>query len=244
MKKFFAILTCFALLSAVLPLSLSAVGVPIDSANFPDPVFRSYVQQFDLDKDGTLSETECAAVTQISISEISSDAVFSLTGIKNFTNLENLHCGESNLNELDLSGFTHLKYLYCSQNNLKTLNLSGCSSLGMLNCQFNQLTQIDLTGCSSLGSILCNHNRLTELDVSNCPLLETLSIYENRIAAIDVSKNNKLLYFTVVPQTVSAQKTQKSGKWTVDLGTLVGKSNLGKVDLGAGGADERLHVGH
>lgn len=234
MKKFIAILTCLILLSAILPLSLSAAGVAIDAVKFPDPVFRSYVQQFDLDKNESLSEKECAVVTSVLISEISNDAVASLAGIKNFKNLEWVNCSGSNLSELDLSGMSRLKTVCVSQNNLKTINLSDCPALNMLNCQFNQLTKINLTGCSSLKTIFCNNNQLAELDISDCALLETLIINENHIATIDITENKKLVYFLAIPQDIMVQKVQKNGKWTVDIGKLMGKSNLGKVTVDSG----------
>ncbi len=229
MKKFIAVLVCLVLLSAILPMSLSAAGVPIDATNFPDPVFREYVRQIDTDKNGTLSDTERLAVTSILLEKKNNQLVTSIVGIKYFSDLECLSSKESNLIEADLSGMVKLRSFSCGEGNLQSLNLSGCTALDFVSCQFNRLTQIDLTGCSALIDLMCNHNRLTKLDVSDCVQLEQISIYENQIASIDVSKNKKLIHFTVVPQEVTVQKFQKNGKWTIDLGALVGKENLGKI---------------
>ncbi|HOP10617.1 MAG TPA: hypothetical protein PK629_03900 [Oscillospiraceae bacterium] len=229
MKKFFAILTCLALLSAILPLTLSAAGVLIDASNFPDPVFRQYVQQFDLNKDGTLSEKECAAVTTISLNEITDGTVMSLEGIKNFMQLERIWCYGNNLTEFDLSGLTQLLYVNCSDNNLESLNLSGCIALTGLYCEYNQLSEINVSGCVSLSEIECSNNRLDQLNLSEAGELQRLSAFQNNISALDLSANSKLQSFSLSSQIVTAQKTEQGGKWTVDLGTLVGKDNLSKI---------------
>jgi len=235
MKKIFAILTCLALLTAALPMTLSAASVPIDAANFPDPVFREYVQQFDLDKDSTLSETECAAVTEISFVQIVDGTVTSLEGIKNFTRLERIWCYGNNLTEIDFSGLTQLIYVNCSDNDLVSLNLSGCTALTGLYCEYNQLSELNISGCVSLSEIECSDNRLDQLNLSEAGELQRLSVFQNNISALDLSANSKLQYFSLSPQTVTAQKTEQDGKWTVDFNALVRQDNLSKIISCSGG---------
>ncbi len=224
MKKFIAILTCLILLSAILPLPLFAAGVPIDAANFPDPVFREYVKNFDLDKTGTLSETECTNVKELWL-----DSISSADGIKNFTQVERIFLRSNNLTVLDLSKMSKLSVLQLANNNLEKLNLSGCSALFSLDCQYNRLIELNLSGCVSLTRIECNDNRIKQLDLTGVTQLEGLFIFRNQIASLDLSTNEKLQYSSLSPQSVLLQKTLKNGKWTADLGALVGKENLSKI---------------
>ncbi len=226
MKKFIAVLTCLVLFSAVLPLSLSAAGVAIDAANFPDPVFREYVRQFDIDKDGMFSETECAAVKELWL-----DSIYSAEGIKNFTQVKMIFLRSNHLTKLDLSKMTKLNVLRCANNNLEKLNLSGCSALSTLDCQYNRLTELNLSGCISLTRVECNDNKIKQLDLAGAVRLEGLFIFRNQIASLDLSANKIIQYKSLSPQSVMLQKTFKNGKWTADLGALVGKENLGKINF-------------
>ena len=151
------------------PLTPSII-VPIDEANFPDPVFRSFVSgRYDRDGDGMLSDTEIYNIWDLSISNYS---ISSLRGVENFT---------------------ELRSLYCSSNNLTELNLSGCAALNSVNCNANVLTSLNLSGCTGLRSLNCANNSLRELDVSDCPLLETLDCSTNMLSGLDLSSNSALM---------------------------------------------------
>ena len=58
---------CLALTLTSGPRVRAAGGVAINAANFPDPVFRAYVQTLDTDGDGELSQAERDAVTRIDL---------------------------------------------------------------------------------------------------------------------------------------------------------------------------------
>ena len=75
----------------VMGLCASAWGdVAIDEANFPDATFRSYVSSnFDTDSNSALSDSELAAVTTISVSNM---GITSLQGIEHFEILMELSC--------------------------------------------------------------------------------------------------------------------------------------------------------
>lgn len=84
-------------------------GTAINEENFPDSVFRIYVEEsFDKDGSGDLSEEEIAATTNISVSDM---GIRSLSGISYFTELVSLDCSWNELTSLDLSGNTKIKEL-------------------------------------------------------------------------------------------------------------------------------------
>ncbi len=153
-------------------------AVAIDATNFPDGAFRQYVaDNFDKDKDGALNQTERNAVKEI---RISNSGCTSLQGLKYFSKLTDLFCGDNNLTELDVSENPELKRLICYNNSLTSLNLNKNTKLESLNCNKNKLTVLDLRENKSLWWLRCNNNCLTSLDLRNNPKIRDLQVGSQR----------------------------------------------------------------
>ena len=146
-------------------------GLPIDEQTFPDEVFRDYVEYFDINKNGLLTEREIEAVETI---DIEYDAIESLQGIENFTSLESLDCGYNELTSLDVSKNTALKTLLCTGNHLITLDISHNSSLVHLDCSENPISELDIQNNTHLEKLHCTSTMLTKLDINKCPRLVDL----------------------------------------------------------------------
>lgn len=108
--------------------AVSKEGITIDATNFPDDNFRDYIKNtFDIDDDNQLSDAEIADVTNI---QVYGQDVQELTGIKLFTNLEQLDCENNDLTTIDVSGLTSLHTIYYSNNtNLQILDFRNCPNL-------------------------------------------------------------------------------------------------------------------
>ena len=153
-------------------------AVAIDATNFPDGAFRQYVaDNFDKDKDGALNQTERNAVKEI---RINNSGCTSLQGLKYFSQLTDLLCGNNNLTELDVSENPELVRLICYNNSLTSLNLNKNTKLGSLNCSNNKLTVLDLRENKSLWWLRCNNNCLTSLDLRNNPQIGDLQVGSQR----------------------------------------------------------------
>ena len=153
-------------------------AVAIDATNFPDEAFRQYVaDNFDKDKDGALNQTERNAVKEI---RIIGSGCTSLQGLKYFSQLTDLLCGNNNLTELDVSENPELVRLICYNNSLTSLNLNKNTKLGSLNCNNNKLTVLDLRENKSLWWLRCNNNCLTSLDLRNNPQIGDLQVGSQR----------------------------------------------------------------
>ena len=185
-------------------------GVKIDDA-FPDENFSKYVRdKFDKDKNGYLSDTEVAAVTELSIGK---QGISSLNGIGFFKNLTKLDCSGNRLTNLDVSHNTELTTLECNKNNLENLDVSHNAKLTKFFCSSNKLANLDIShntdltelGCSSnklssldvshnteLTTLVCSHNKLTSLNLSNNTKLTTLNCDFNKLASLDISHNTDL----------------------------------------------------
>jgi len=153
------------------------LGIPIEPGHFPDAKFRAYIREnFDRDdpKNGCLSAEEIAQVSSI---DVRGAEIKSLAGIKTFTALNYLNCGDNLLTTLDLSGCTDLKELTCRDNLLTKLVVGGCSALEWLDCTGNGLTGLDLSGCGKVDCLQCSGNSLTILDIGKCPSL--LYLFQN-----------------------------------------------------------------
>ena len=193
MKRFLSWILCLTLLLALLPMQtvFAAAGIEINSTNFPDDNFRSYVaNDFDTDANGSLSESEINAVTAIYAAEMN---ISDLTGIEYFTKLEKLYCWSNQLTTLDLSKNTALRYLSCHGNQLTSLNITKNTALEYLDCNGNQLTNLNLTKNTALTELDCGGNPLTSLDVTKNTALVYLSCYMNRLTSLDLSKNTALI---------------------------------------------------
>ena len=218
MKKTFqrimALTLCLMMCLSALPMEARAAGaVAINTTNFPDAVFRAYVKEnFDADKDGSLSKTEIADVTEIYVEEM---GIASMKGVEVFSSLVYLDCGNNRLTALDVTKNVMLETLECSKNynlstldvthnkNLKklsavwcplgTLDVSENKELIELYCLGTNLKILDISNNTKLKYLTCHVNSLTKLDVSGNTALEYLICYSNQLTTLDIRNNPKLI---------------------------------------------------
>ena len=170
-------------------IAVQSAGVAIDDANFPDANFRTIVENYDTNKDSSLSDTEIAAVEEI---DCSYKAITNLKGIEYFTALKRLNCESNQLTTLDVSKNKALTYLDCGDNKLTTLDVSKNTALTELISFKNQLTTLDVSKNTALTELRSFNNQLTTLDVSKNTALTYLDCESNQLTTLDVSKNTTL----------------------------------------------------
>lgn len=203
-KKFLSALLLCCMVLTLLPTAALADGdVAINETNFPDSGFRKYVKEnFDKDKDDSLSAAEIGAVQSISVTNPSTT---SLKGIEYFTNLERLHARGLNLTTLDLSKNTELTFIDCSNTKLTTLDTSHNENLRTLTCnETPTLTSLNVRGNTELRFLYCKRNALTDLDLTTNTALEKLECGGNEFTTLDLSKNTSLKYFGFVNSKLSS----------------------------------------
>jgi hypothetical protein len=106
-----------------------------------DPVFKTYCEKFDTNKDGILTSTEAQAEKNaISIQGMN---ITSLAGIEYFTEITVLNCPVNQLTTLDVSKNTKLTTLICYSNRLTSLNISGCTALSQLIAFDNRMSTLN-----------------------------------------------------------------------------------------------------
>jgi hypothetical protein len=197
-KSVVSLLLCLLLSLSLLPAgAFAADTVAVNSTNFPDPSFRSYVtSNIDKNGDGKLTAAERTAVTSINVRGW---YVTNMKGLEHFTALTSLDCGG---------------------NQLKKLNLSLNTALLRVNCSGSQLTSLNVTKCSQLQYLACENNKLTTLNVANNPMLCELTCYGNNITSLNIKNNPRLNYAVKkgeksVTDHITYRITQSTGSFSV-----------------------------
>lgn len=162
--------------------------IDINTANFPDENFRSYVGKYDYDGNSKLSMAELASAEYINVSKSN---VKSLKGIEFFTGLTYLDCSGNQLTSLDVSSNVLLNDLLCGENQLTSIDVGSNVLLNTLSCGSNQLTSIDVSKNSELCHLECSNNQLTSLNLSKNDLY-TLDCSGNPLTQLNVSGNTNL----------------------------------------------------
>jgi Leucine-rich repeat (LRR) protein len=185
------------LLLAVLLMSFAAnfpvgASVVLDSAHFPDAIFRAFVSTW----------TGVAENSTIGNNVISSKTALNCYN-KGITNLQGIEY------------FTALTDLDCSYNQLAALDVSHNTKLTILNCCYNQLAALDVTHNTKLKTLLCDDNQLAALNVTHNTLLTDLRCHSNQITALDVSQNTKLLKLRCFSNKISALNVSHNTKLTL-----------------------------
>ena len=230
-------------------IAVQSAGVAIDNTNFPDANFRTFVKNFDTNKDDSLSDTEIAAVEEIDCYD---KGISNLKGIEYFTALRSLNCGYNQLTALDVSKNTTLTKLYCKNNQLTVLDVSKNTALTYLRCNRNQLTSLDVSKNTALTKLDCYNNQLTSLDVSKNTALTGLNCGYNQLTALDVSKNTALTELDCDKNQLTSLDVSNTdmdeldcddniyqivvgNDRTFDLSTLPGNFNVAKTSDWSGG---------
>ena len=194
-------------------------AVLINSGNFPDGNFRTYMLRYY--PKGYMTTSDVNAFTDI---YLAGSGVASLEGIQYLTALRTLDCSSNELTSLNVSACTQLLTLNCANNKftsleitnmpnlttlntfdnqlmtelkcynnaLTTINLNSCTKLELLQCGNNHLGTIDVSSCTKLKTIYCDNNPIRTLDLSECPLLEKLCCTGTQMTTFTITGFTKL----------------------------------------------------
>lgn len=186
----------------------AAADVTINSSNFPDSVFRSYISSnFDTDKNGKLSDSEIAAVTAI---DVSGQGITRMNGIERFTALEDLNFRNNKISNIDLSKNVDLVSVDCANNYLVRLDVSSCTSLRYLDFSGSRqgatLTTLNIsntaipilifgTSYTSSGAYGYHSGIISNIYARNCTSLTEIRLNNRNfvnIETLDVSDSTSL----------------------------------------------------
>jgi len=164
--------------------------------SIPDQKFEQKLINLGIDTDGIngkVLKSNAASVTSLNLNN---EKIEDLTGIEDFTALENLLVVGDSLTSLDLSKNIKLISLYCQSNKLKNLNISKNIALTYLNCDDNALNALDISNNTSLEYLECSYNALQILDISNNTLLKGLRCNVNNLNILNLKNGNNTILGT------------------------------------------------
>ena len=171
----------------------SGEGLALTRENFPDRVFRSYLQgswkECDKDGDGKLSDKELHSLTifetNVDQNDDSSPKIKSLRGIEKLKYLEEVKVyGNSIRGALDISDLSALTRLECGGNKITSIVLPEESRLKVLECSLDPITFLDLKGQTELEELACPMSSLKTLDLTNQTKLEWLNVGSSALTSL------------------------------------------------------------
>lgn len=175
-------------LSLGLIFTSSAVA---QNVKFLDPNFKKacIYANVDLNEDGEIQVSEAQKVKVLYVDKRNID---NLTGIKSFTNLEELGFYYNDIRNVDLSGLKKLRLVYGFSTKLESINVKGCTNIEELSLSYNNMYQIDLSGLTRLKELDLDNNHLFKLDLSNMPLLEICKLNDNELRSFSFAGSNNI----------------------------------------------------
>lgn len=160
----------------------------IDRFTFPDENFRKYVtENYDIDKDGNLSESEIAEVITM---DISGGEIADLRGLYVFSSLETLDCSNGIVDYI-YGMPDSLRVLKCDNNKLFSLEKLS-ENLEYLSCSGNIIQHLDNLP-TGLQSLYCYDNKIFGvLELSHCTDLQYLDAHNNDIVKVVLNENHSV----------------------------------------------------
>ena len=161
----------------------------------PDEAFEQALRDlgYDLNKTDPLDNYVPTVLIEGLLNlDIIGKGITDLTGIGDFTALQDLNCSNNDLNVIDLKKNLNLIEIDCSNNTFSDLDFSNNVALTIINCSSNALSNLELTANFNLTNLNISNNSFSEFDSSNIPYLEVFNCDYNLLLELDFQTNTAL----------------------------------------------------
>ncbi len=177
-----------ATLSFILTIILSNLTLA-QTTVIPDANFELALINFgyDFSFNGSVPTANIDTITNLNLFN---QNISDLTGIEDFTALQDLRCTSNQLTSLDLSQNVALTYLDCNTNLLTSLNVTQNIALTLIACQDNQLTSIDVSQNTAVNLFFCFNNQIGSLDLTQNSALTFLDCSSNQLTCFNIKGGN------------------------------------------------------
>lgn len=155
----------------------------------PDTNFEQALIDLNIDSDGVINgQVATSDINTITFLGLGFENITDLTGIEDFSALEELSVNNNNLTSIDISQLTNLDFFDCRNNlNLTSLITSGSTALRQLICANTGITNLDLTQNSNFEILTATNASLNQLNISGLTSLTQLNLNGNNLTSINVS---------------------------------------------------------
>lgn len=177
-------------------------GVEINEGNFPDPVFRKYIQDnFDTNDSEVLTDDEIKEIKTINVGlQTATTTIKNLKGIELFPYLQELYCLDlTQLPSIDISANKALKWLNIEgAAQISTLDVEQNQDLEYLNCAYTSITNLELSNNKKLKQLYINGTGIESLELKENKNLEVLNCFgASKITNLDLSNKTVLSYLEI-----------------------------------------------
>lgn len=165
------------------------------TTQIPDPIFEQILIDWGLDSGTPDGLVNTASIDTVTFLTVQGADISDLTGIENFTALQELNCSFNQLSNLDVSQNTALVHLNCRSNNLTSIDISQNVILREFSCIYNPISILNVSNNPALEVLLCENTDISTLDVSQNFNLRTLRCSYTNLTELDISQNTVLEEF-------------------------------------------------
>jgi Leucine-rich repeat (LRR) protein len=192
----------------------SSVACPenIQYTLIPDKNFENVLIANGIDKDGPNGKvltSNIRYVKQLYALDLT-NKITDLTGIEDFSSVEEIHCYHGAITKLDVSKNLKLKLLEMDDNKVSTLDLSKNTALEYLNTGSNNLTELNISNNLALTTLIVSNNKITNIDVSKNKALIYLNVGSNLLTNIDVTANLALTTLSIYGNSTTTIDVSKN----------------------------------
>lgn len=174
------------------PAILTVIEKIIAYTSIPDANFEAALEALgydDISGDNQVPTELIEVVTNLDVSTYI--GITNLTGIKDFTALQNLDVSFTNIGSLDVSGMPNLKVLI-AESAITSLDVSNTTALETILAYQSNLSQIDVTNATALEELFVFSTALTNLDISTNTALTRVEVYDSSLTTINTAGANAL----------------------------------------------------
>ena len=176
----------------------------------PDDIFEQTLIDLGYDSGALNNYVLTTNINTITTLDVSNKGIADLTGIHDFTAIEQLNCSYNALNSLDIRPNANLE---------------------VLNCSFNVISSIDVSNNYALRSLTLWNNVLTELNVNNNSALEYLDVDRNTITTLDLSYNTQLTTLYANANELERLNVKNGNNTNVNVLNTYGNTNLACIQV-------------
>ena len=156
-----------------------------------------------------------ANISYLTVLYVNNKNISDMTGIEDFTALNNLNCSYNQMSTINLNDNTALEYLIANNNNLTTIDMSQNNSLSLINIKNNQLVELNIQNGF-------NNNITTFLAAEN-PSLTCILVDNNSWSSNNWTNIDPQHYFSTNCSPPSAIQEHATSKELLKVTGLLGR---------------------